>query len=159
MGSASKKRQKRFSCYKDFRSHISAISFHPEVRRMKLFPHHGKTDCYRHCLHVALCSYRWCRRLKLDYRSAARAGMLHDMFLYDWHTRFLTTGERLHGLRHPKLALENAGKYFPLNSTEEDIILNHMWPLTFFRFPRTKEGWIIVLADKYCGLLETLRLL
>ena len=69
------------------------------------------------------------------------------------------TGEKLHGLTHPAVAYENARKYFKLNHTERDIILNHMWPVTLLHFPRTREGWIIVIADKYCGLLETLRLL
>ena len=142
-----------------FCSHISDIFRHPAVRRMRQYPHHGRTNCYDHCLHVAFYNYKWCRRLHLDYRSAARAGMLHDMFLYDWHTHGRLTGERLHGLTHPKRALKNAGKYFSLNPTEKDVILSHMWPVTFFRFPCTKEGWIIVLTDKYCGLLETLRLL
>ena len=35
---------------------------------------------------------------------------------------------------------------------------NHMWPVKP-HIPHTKEGWIITLTDKYCGLLETLRLL
>ena len=26
---------------------------HPIVLRMKLYPHHGTTNCYIHCLHVA----------------------------------------------------------------------------------------------------------
>ena len=107
---------------------------HPIVLRMKLYPHHGTTNCYIHCLHVAL-------------------------FLYDWHTHAKETGEYFHGLTHARRALRNAQKHFHLNSTEMDVIQNHMWPVTLLHIPHTKEGWIITLTDKYCGLLETLRLL
>ena len=143
----------------DFHRTLQRTSRHPEVLRMKYYTHHGKTSCYDHCRHVAFFNYMWARRFKLDHISAARAGMLHDLFLYDWHTHARETGERLHGLTHPKTALLNARRHFRLNHIEQDTILNHMWPVTFFHFPRTKEGWLIVLSDKYCSLLETLRLL
>ena len=69
---------------------------HPIVLRMKLYPHHGTTNCYIHCLHVAYFNYKWCKALGLDYESAARAGMIHDLFLYDWHTHAKETGEYFH---------------------------------------------------------------
>ncbi len=81
--------------------------------------------------------------------------MLHDLFLYDWHTHAKKTGDRFHGLTHPKTALKNASKFFELNEIEKDIIYNHMWPVTFFRIPKTKEGFITTLTDKYCGACET----
>ena len=86
---------------------------------------------------------------------ATIAGMLHDLFLYDWHTHAKRTGDHFHGMTHPKRALMNAEKFFDLNSIERDIIINHMWPVTLFSVPRTKEGWITTLADKYCGSFET----
>ena len=58
-------------------------------------------------------------------------------------------------MTHQKRALMNAEKFFDLNSIERDIIINHMWPVTLFSVPRTKEGWISTLADKYCGSFET----
>ncbi|MCU6748118.1 phosphohydrolase [Faecalicatena acetigenes] len=141
----------------DFYACIKDIAEHPVVLRMKLYPHHGKTNCYQHCLHVAFYNYQWCRFMHLDAISAARAGMLHDLFLYDWHTHAQKTGNRFHGLTHPKTAYQHARKFFRLNSIERDIILHHMWPVTLFHFPRTKEGWITTLTDKYCGLLESSR--
>ena len=78
--------------------------------------------------------------------------MLHDLFLYDWHTHAKKTGDRFHGLTHPKTALKNASKFFELNEIEKDIIYNHMWPVTFFRIPKTKEGFITTLTDKYSAL-------
>lgn len=141
----------------EFYECIWDIAQHPVVLRMKLYPHHGTTNCYQHCMNVAYYNYQWCRFFHLDARSAARAGMLHDLFLYDWHTHAAKTGDKFHGLTHPGAAYKNAKKFFDLNPTEIDIILTHMWPVTLFRFPKTKEGFITTLTDKYCGACETSR--
>lgn len=142
-----------------FNNAITDIVKHPAVLKMKNYPHHGVTNCYDHCFHVSYYTYLICLKLKLNYISGARAAMLHDFFLYDWHIHQKQTGQRFHGLTHPKKAYENASKYFNLNEIEKDCILNHMWPVTPLQFPKTMEGWVIVLSDKYCGLLEVFRLL
>ncbi len=146
---------RRYNRKKEFYREIKDIATHPVVESMKKFPQHGKTNCYAHCLRVAYCNYCLCSLLGFDARSAARAGMLHDLFLYDWHTHAELTGERFHGLTHPETAYRNAKKHFELNEIEEDVIRSHMWPVTLFTFPRTKEGWITTLTDKYCGARET----
>lgn len=148
-----KREQWKYQFYKE----IEDIARHPVVLRMKLYPHHGNTNCYQHCMNVSYYNYQWCRFFHLDARSAARGGLLHDLFLYDWHEHARKTGDRFHGLTHPDAAFKNANKFFKLNRIEKDIILNHMWPVTFFRFPKTKEGWITTLTDKYCGACETSR--
>lgn len=142
---------------KEFYDNIRDVAMHPEVMKMKRYPHHGNTNCYQHCMNVAYYNYQWCRFFGLDAKSAARAGMIHDLFLYDWHTHAARTGDRFHGLTHPDVAYKNAVKIFELNEIEKDIILNHMWPITFFRFPRTKEGLVTTFTDKYCGACETSR--
>lgn len=139
----------------DFYGEVKDLLRNPVVLRMKLYPHHGNSSCYDHCVHVAYYNYMWCRFFKLDARAAARGGMLHDLFLYDWHTHVKETGNHFHGLTHPRVALRNANRVFELNKIEKDIIYTHMWPVTLFRFPKTKEGWITTLTDKYCGSCET----
>ena len=139
----------------DFYECIRDIAEHPVVLRMKLYPHHGTTNCYQHCLHVAFYNYQFCRLLHLNARAAARAGMLHDLFLYDWHTHAAKTGNHFHGMTHPRIAYDNANKFFNLDFIERDIILNHMWPVTLFKIPKTREGWITTISDKYCGACET----
>lgn len=141
----------------EFYREVKDIAEHPVVLRMKLYPHHGSTNCYQHCMNVAYYNYQWCRFLHLDARSAARGGMLHDLFLYDWHTHAAKTGDHFHGMTHPGTAYRNAEKFFELNRIEKDIIKTHMWPVTFLHIPRTKEGWITTLTDKYCGACETSR--
>lgn len=115
---------------------------------------HGDTTCKAHCIKVSYFSYRICRRLGWDYVQTARAGLLHDLFLYDWHTHAKETGEHFHGFTHPRRALANAEKYFDLTDKEKDMILRHMWPLTPVP-PKSREGMAIIYADKFCGLAET----
>lgn len=57
-------------------------------------------------------SYRICRSRNWDYVAVARAGLLHDLFLYDWHTHAKETGEHFHGFTHPRVAMENANPLF-----------------------------------------------
>lgn len=124
------------------------------VQSMNGFIQHGCTTTLTHCLHVSYFSYKICRKCGLDYCSAARAGLLHDLYLYDWHTHARETGEHFHGLTHPSAALKNASRIFELNATERDIIIKHMWPLTIIP-PKTWEGYVVMLADKHCGFMET----
>lgn len=82
---------------------------------------------------------------------------MHDYFLYDWHDKDHVKIHRLHGFFHPGIALDNALKEYNLNSRQADIIKKHMWPLTIVP-PMCREAWIVTMADKYCSLLETMRL-
>ncbi len=126
---------------------------HKLVQSMKNFCQHGSTTTLTHCIHVSYLSYQICKKLKLDYRAAARAGILHDFFLYDWHTHCKETKERLHGFYHPRKALNNAQREFDLTDKEKDIILKHMWPLTVIP-PRSWEGMAVMYADKVCTVKE-----
>jgi len=132
---------------------IEDLLGHEEVQSMKCFTQHGKVSCFDHCMNVSYKSYKICKKLNWDSRSAARGGMLHDFFLYDWHTTKIETG--LHGFQHPYLALENACHFFLLTDMEKDIIVKHMWPLTH-KLPKYRESYVVAFVDKYCALLESL---
>jgi len=124
---------------------------------MKEFKQHYDTSCFEHCKNVAYYSYLICKKYNLDYVSVSRAGMLHDLFLYDWRTK--QDGRKgLHAFTHPKTAFENASKLFDLNEKEKDIILKHMWPVTI-AFPKSFEGFILTFVDKYCAMSETAEVL
>ncbi len=134
---------------------IKDLMTNETVQKMKDYKQHYDTSCFEHCRNVAYYSYLICRKYNLDYVSVARAGMLHDLFLYDWRQR--QDGRKgLHAFTHPKTALENASKLFSLNEKECDIILKHMWPLTI-KFPKYKESYVITLVDKYCALEESIK--
>ncbi len=125
------------------------------VQKMKNYKQHYDTSCFEHCKNVAFYSYLICKKYHLDYVSVARAGMLHDLFLYDWRKR--ENGRvGLHAFTHPKTALQNASKLFSLNEKETDIILKHMWPVTL-RFPKYAESYVITFVDKYCAIQESIK--
>ena len=134
---------------------IKDIISNETVKQMKNFRQHCNTSCYKHCMQVAYFTYIACKRLKLDYVSATRAAMLHDLFLYDWRKKYRNTElPGLHAFVHPKIALKNASEIFELNDIEKDIIEKHMWPVTF-SLPKYKESYIVTIMDKYSACLET----
>lgn len=139
---------------KEYLKIIRPILRHDEVQEMRKFMHHGYVDCLSHSLQVSYMAYRIGKKFKLDYVSLARAGLLHDFYLYDWHIR----GDRegFHGFTHAQKALENANKVFKLNKREKDIIKWHMWPLNI-GMPRFRESWVMMFADRYCSVMEYLR--
>ena len=140
-----------------YRAAVQDLWDHWAVQSMEKYCQHGTTTCLRHCVRVSYLSYRYCLDRGLDARAAARGGLLHDLFLYDWHTYRRKKGERLHGFEHPRKALRNALSLFDLTPVEEDIILHHMWPLTL-TMPSTPEARVVMMFDKYVSLLETFRL-
>ena len=138
-----------------FHQHIQQLIKLTEIQKMGHYIQHGNTSCLEHCLTVSYYSYLLAKHLniKVDEASLIRGSLLHDFFLYDWHNK--TAHPPFHGLRHPRIALANASKYFHLTDIECDIILHHMWPLTPMP-PHTKEAYIVTLIDKWCSLKETL---
>lgn len=123
------------------------------VVKMKEYRHHYDSSCYDHCLEVSYMSYKYCKKHHLDYIAASRAGMVHDLFLYDWrHSGKELNLPGLHAFVHPQIAYDNAAKLFDLNDKEKDIIIKHMWPVTITKFPKYKESFVITVADKVSAL-------
>ena len=132
---------------------IKDIISNDTVKQMKHFRQHCNTSCYKHCMQVAYFTYISCKALKLDYISATRAAMLHDLFLYDWRKR-QPDRKGLHAFTHGRTACDNASKLFNLNDKEKYMIIKHMWPVTF-SLPRYRESYIVTIMDKYSACLET----
>ena len=136
----------------EFKEIIRELVENDTVQKMKLYRQHYDTSCFDHCYMVSYYCYKLCKFFRLDYKSAARAGMLHDLFLYDW--REPSNTHKWHAFSHGRVACKNAEEIFELNDIEKDIIINHMWPVTP-KLPKYKESWMITLVDKYCALKES----
>ncbi len=125
-----------------------------EFFKTKNYKAHGKVSVYEHSISVAKASFIYATQheAKVDLCSLIRGALLHDYYLYDWHKNPPFT---FHGLKHPKISLKNASRDFQINKIEADIIRNHMFPLTIFHFPKSKEAKIVSKIDKKISFRET----
>ena len=145
--------------YKDaYQSCVWDILDDPAVQSMRLLPQHAAgVSCYHHSVLVSYVSFRLCAMLGLDARAAARGGLLHDLFLYNWQDHSIHSFLD-HMENHPRYALENAEALFALTDTERDIIATHMWPATPTKFYHRWESLVVSCMDKVCAVAELLRL-
>jgi len=135
---------------------VSDLLASPEVQSMRTIPHHPGTCCYEHSVFVSYVAFRLARRWGLDCRTAARGGLLHDLYLYDAHDHSNYKGNQC--FAHPRAAAKNAAVLCGgLSEKEENIILSHMWPLSR-RMPHCGEAYVVNLADKLCATAEVARI-
>lgn len=137
----------------DYYRCVSDLLSSSKVKQLGDFKHHVGTTRLQHSLNVSYYNFLLCRRLGLDSCSAARAGLLHDLFFYDRKEHEPVEGEGGHCAGHPKIAFFDACDYFSINEKEGDMIANHMWPLSP-HMPHSPEGWAIQLVDKLCAMGE-----
>lgn len=120
-----------------------------EFKKIENYRHHG-TNRLEHSMRVSFYSYKICKRLSLDYVSAARGGLLHDFFM----NSYKRCDRKKLLIDHPKYALYNAKKHFKLNKKEKDIIKSHMFPVNIKEIPKYKESYIITFVDKLACIYE-----
>ena len=136
---------------KEYHNIVDNILKHKEFIKLKDYKHHGLTR-YDHVVRVSYWSYKIAKKLRLDYKSVARAGLLHDFFFVN--NQAITLGERIKVFcNHPKLALENSKKYFDINKQEEKIILSHMFPANI-RIPTSLESWLVNIIDTVVSIYD-----
>ena len=136
----------------EFENIIKDIKENETVNLMKNYRQHFNTSCYEHCYNASYYCFLIAKKLHWDYKSVARAAMLHDLFLYDWRKRE-NNRKGFHAFTHGNTACQNACKLFNLTEKEQNIIKRHMFPVTLIP-PKSKEGLLLTLVDKYCGLIE-----
>ncbi|MBE6555442.1 MAG: HD domain-containing protein [Ruminococcaceae bacterium] len=126
-------------------------------RQMKQYISHSDITVYQHCIKVAHKAYTLAFKLgvRCDLRALVRGALLHDYYLYDWHDP--NKGFRWHGFKHHRFALQNASADFDLSEKEKNIIHSHMFPLTVWCLPKSREAWLVTLADKCIATEETLK--
>ncbi len=126
----------------------------PEVMSMGQYDHHFAISCYQHSVFVSFVSFCIARRMGWDVRAAARAGLLHDLYLYQPWDQNCHPGNQC--IDHPLFALMNARTLCPdLTDEEQNAIATHMWPLAF-HMPRSSVAAAVTIADKVCATVEIL---
>lgn len=117
---------------------------------------HGEASVYDHSVAVALECLRIADKygIAVDRKSLIRGALLHDYFLYDWHSS--PKEHRPHGFTHAATALKNARRDFQVNSLEAEMIYCHMFPMNITRMPLHRESIILCIADKIVGTEESM---
>lgn len=115
---------------------------------------HGQYSVYEHSMRVAALCIKITNKyhIPVNMRCLVRGALLHDYFLYDWHEP--DKSHKLHAFSHANCALRNAERDFKLTAIEKNMILAHMFPMSF-TIPRYRESVILCIADKICATQES----
>ena len=135
---------------------LAPIKNDKRVQKMKQFIQHGHISTYEHVESVTRLSFWINKRLHIggDDRILTIGAFLHDYYLYDWHKG--DEGHGLHGFSHSKTAKDNAVRHFGIGKRTQAVIESHMWPLNITKVPRSREAWIVCIADKFVSTRETI---
>ncbi len=132
---------------------VEDLIYHEELLHMETITHHHFTNRLEHSIRVSYKSYQLAKKWKLDARSTARAGLLHDFFHED-RDAVAQLNIGAHADAHPKIACENACRITEISSLERDIILKHMFLVSRCGLPRYKESFVVTYVDKYVAIRE-----
>jgi glycyl-tRNA synthetase beta chain/uncharacterized protein len=124
---------------KALESYIRDLVSHPKVVETRYLMHHNVSK-QEHLLRSAKISYRIAPMFGADRRICARAALLHDL-----DSRLGTL--RNHGHVAARVAAQ-MGEPEPVCRA----IVPHMFPLG--PAPTSREGWVLVLADKLASLYD-----
>ncbi|MGY3766074.1 HD domain-containing protein [Vagococcus vulneris] len=138
---------------KDYLALVEDLIFTEEVQSLADFKQHHYSNRLEHSISVSYRSYLLAKKWNGNVRATARAGLLHDLFFYDWRDQKM--GEGTHAYVHPRIALKNARKLTKISKLEEDIIIKHMFGATIAP-PKYKESYIVTMVDKYCACEEAI---
>lgn len=128
---------------------IKDIDNNNEFQKLKSIKHHGLTR-YNHSYRVSYYSYIFAKKLDLNVKEVARAGLLHDFFFDVNNTKI----DKLKSFyNHPKKALEITKNDFEINKLEENIIKSHMFPISL-ELPKYKESLLVSIVDKIVASYE-----
>ena len=139
-------------------SFIKYLSRDARIVKLKKIKQHHCSNRYTHCVRVAYSCYKFAIKspIKYNMHDLILGAMLHDYFSYDWRMKDKKKHKApLHN--HPKEALIEAKKDFEISPLVEDIILHHMWPITLFKIPRSKEAFLVSWIDKVVTISEASR--
>lgn len=117
--------------------------------------HHKHTTVALHSERVAAMCLHLADHLgmTIDEEQVVLAALSHDLGIIGRHEKFKSEMETY--LKHPDdsadIAKELLGEKY--SDTMEDMIRYHMWPISE-QAPETKEGFLIMIADKICAIQE-----
>lgn len=117
--------------------HITDLLAHPKVLETREHLHHSIPK-HDHLMRSVKFSYRFARLLRADARTCVRAALIHDI-----DSRYGTLST--HGAIAARWAAEQGEPPEVCTAIE-----SHMYP--FGPAPKTREAWVLVLADKIAAI-------
>ncbi|PRY75172.1 HD domain-containing protein [Alkalibacterium olivapovliticus] len=139
---------------KDYMALVEDLLEDENLLKLDEITHHHYTTRLIHSIYVSYVSYKIAKRLNLNCRAVARAGILHDFF-HEGREEIAALKQGSHNCVHPKIAVKNAEILTELSELEKDIILKHMFLTTVgVGVPRYKESMVVTCVDKYCAISE-----
>ncbi len=108
----------------EYLSYVEDLLATEEVQKISRIHTTYASTRLEHSISVSYHSYKLAKRWNGNARATARAGLLHDLFYYDWRTTKFDEGS--HAYVHPRIAAKNAEKITELSDLERDIIIKHM---------------------------------
>lgn len=139
----------------EYISYIIDLLSDKEIKSLENFEHHRITNRLYHSIDVSYKSYKIGKGFGLDstsLREISRAGLLHDLFFYD--TKSKEDKPKRHLSTHSEIALMNAEKICILSEKEKNIILSHMFGVSFKHLPKYKESILVSMVDKIVSMNE-----
>lgn len=121
-------------------SEVSDLLYHPLFLETHLQLHHSVRKS-EHLMRSARYAYFLAGVFRANKRVCARAGLLHDLY-----SRFGTWSN--HGAIAASVARDMGENREVCNT-----IVPHMFPMG--PMPRTREGWVLALADKMATVVDT----
>ena len=137
----------------DYLNIVDDLLQHDEVQQLVQYTQHHFSNRLRHSISVSYQSYTIAKKIGADAEATARAGLLHDMFYYDWRVTKFEEGS--HAYVHPRIALQNARKITHISDKEADIIVKHMFGATI-ALPKYRESWSVSIVDDFAAVNEYL---
>ena len=151
---------------------VKDILLNDEFQKRKIFPHHHDMSVWEHSILVSFKSFTIAKKIKINEKNVAIAGLLHDFYPWCWinteeleifeNGKYLEENKRkkktifeMHAFTHGKAAAKNYIEYFPEleNKRITNAIKRHMVPVTIVP-PRYLEGIIITIIDKTNSIHE-----
>lgn len=136
---------------REYRCLVEDILGAPQFLRLADCRHHTISR-RQHVLNVSWYAFLAAKLCRMDIRAVARSGLLHDLYYYNFRDENFGKSEHIYS--HPRLALCNAKQLTGLSAKEEDIILNHMWPMCPTGGRHFKETYLVSCVDKFCCVIE-----
>ena len=86
----------------EYLSYVEDLLATEEVQKLAEYTQHMHSTRLEHSISVSYHSYKLAKRWNGNARATARAGLLHDLFYYDWRTTKFDEGS--HAYVHPRIA-------------------------------------------------------